>query len=200
MSNRKFSGLRSLPAVVWLASLTICTGCHLKVNPFTDELQGAPMATTPSADAVRAAQGDVRSMQRPFAQTLLRAKDGTVTHGPLFFEDAFEEREDTDSGFAWTGADYLGWIGGGGRFLTNIVFSPISAVVTPPWRVMASDGHPECRGLGSELHDASSQAASGTRATLADGATDQPESLTHRSSHVSRQRRAAPDRSNGAPG
>jgi hypothetical protein len=71
----------------------------------------------------------------------------------LLFEDAAEETQTADDAFAWTGEDYLGWFVGGGRFLTNTVLCPISAVVTPPWSTMVSDGLPEQRVLGTEVHD-----------------------------------------------
>ena len=68
------------------------------------------------------------------------AKDGTITHSPLYFRDAFEEADGRDGTFAWSGEDYLAWFGGGARFLINTAAFPISALLTPPWKVVASDG------------------------------------------------------------
>jgi hypothetical protein len=79
--------------------------------------------------------------------------DGTVTHGPLFFEDGFEDQGSEDGQFAWTGEDYLQMFYWRGRFLVNALCFPVSAVVTPPWVVMASDGEPSRRIAGLN-HDA----------------------------------------------
>jgi hypothetical protein len=85
--------------------------------------------------------------------TEICAKDGTVTHGPLFFEDPFEEAGGEEGTFAWSGVDYGSWFYGLGRFCSNTVMFPISAAMTPPWHVMASDGQPGRRAWGED-HDA----------------------------------------------
>jgi hypothetical protein len=126
----------------------------LAVNPFTDNLEGEPAVTTPSVTAVRSAEGEPTQPQRSYARMSVTAKDGTVTHGPLYFEDAFEDASGEDDSFAWTGEDYFAWFGGGGRLLINTAFFPLSAAVTPPWVVMTSDGQPGRRVFGLEAHDA----------------------------------------------
>ncbi len=160
MNRRVVRHLGRFWSTVWSVGLVFCAGCQLMVNPFTDELSGQPPVTTASAIAVRAAKGQASSFQRPFAQTRVDAKDGTVTHGPLLFEDGAEEVEAADVTFAWTGDDYLEWFMGGGRFLINTVVCPISAIVTPPWNAMASDGVPAQRVLGLEVHDCARHTAS----------------------------------------
>jgi hypothetical protein len=132
-------------------------GCSLLVNPFTDELAGQGPVTTPSADVVRAAPVETAITQRPYAEVQVNAHDGTVTHGPLYFEDPFEDTGSEDGRFAWTGTDYLhAWLLGPGRFAVNAVAFPISAVVDPPWVVMASDGQPS-RSVAGMKHDAERQ-------------------------------------------
>lgn len=199
MNKRIVRYVCTLVGTVWPAGLMVCAGCHLMVNPFEDELSGQPPVTTPSAMAARAVQGQASPLQRPFAQTQVNAKDGTVTHGPLLFEDAFEEIEGTDNTFAWTGEDYLGWFGGGGRFLINTALYPISAVVTPPWKTMASDGHPEPRVFGSEHHDSATSTASGLGSTFGGHPVEELGPPTQQPSHASTQNGAVP-RSTGASG
>jgi len=72
---------------------------------------------------------------------------GAVTHWPLYFEDPF-----VDKGHGRTDATtphnvyHLGWEDwlaipyGAARFTGNWLALPISAIVTPPWTPMESDG------------------------------------------------------------
>ncbi|MGB2987397.1 MAG: hypothetical protein WBE26_16145 [Phycisphaerae bacterium] len=116
------------------------TGCSLMVNPFTDELAGQPAVTTVSVDAARAVAIEATVTQRLYASTSVPAKDGTVTHGPLYFEDPFEKTGSEDGSFAWSKVDYVYWLYGPARFLVNTALFPISAGAAPPWVVTASDG------------------------------------------------------------
>lgn len=130
--------------------IVLSSGCSLMVNPFRDELTSQAAVSTPSADGVRDAKcGEPSELVRPFEEVQLAAADGTLTHGPLYFEDSFEDTGSDDGNFAWTGEDYRHPFYWRGRFLLNAIFFPVSVVVTPPWTVMASDGHPsrECLGL-----------------------------------------------------
>ena len=154
MNRRSLIPLRSFSTASFFGVALLTIGCHLAVDPFTDDLEGEPAVTTPSVIAVRSVKGEPTRPQRSYARMSLTAKDGTVTHGPLYFEDAFEDASGEDDSFAWTGEDYLAWFGGGGRFLINTALFPLSAAVTPPWVVMTSDGQPGRRVLGLEAHDA----------------------------------------------
>lgn len=123
-----------------VAAMAGGAGCHLLVDPFTDELAQLPPATTPSVDAARAAKVERLVSRRPYQTTQVYAKDGTVTHGPLYYEDPFVDRGSEDGSFAWTSEDYLYWIYGPAHFLVNTAFFPVNAARTPPWQVMAGDG------------------------------------------------------------
>ena len=128
-------------------------GCELMVNPFTDELASQRAVTTASVDGARAAKVTPTVLRRSYEQMSVWAEDGAVTHGPLYFEDLFEDRGSEDNRFAWTAEDYLQLFYWRGRFLVNGALFPLSAVVTPPWTVMASDGELGRRTLGMD-HDA----------------------------------------------
>lgn len=128
-------------------------GCQTMRGPFTDELAHQPPPSTPSADAARATSVERRVTVRAHEKTERSAIDGAVLHGPLYFEDPLEDVSEDDGVFALSGMDYLTLLGSTGRFLANMAFIPVSALVTPPWQWMVSDGISEPRGL-YELRDA----------------------------------------------
>lgn len=148
MTKRRFTPPRDrfnlLRAGRWVLVLGIAFGtggCHLMVNPYTDEIAMAPPVTTPSAEQAQAAQVAVTVTQRDYDLAEVRAKDGSVTHGPLYFEDPVEDRGSEDGRFAWGGEEYTYFIHGPGCYLLKVVLFPVSTVVTPPWVTMVSDGH-----------------------------------------------------------
>ena len=137
-------GLVSLP-------MAVLPGCALMVDPFEDELAGRQAVTTPSVEGARAVEATPTELVREHEATTLCAQDGTVTHGPLYFEDPADEYGSDDDQFAWTGEDYWHFLSWRGRFLVNAVFFPVSVVVTPPWMVMESDGRPSREVFGEML-------------------------------------------------
>jgi hypothetical protein len=141
------------PVLALLVSAVLQSGCQLMVNPFKDELVGPPSATTASVDGVRAANAAPSVRQRGYAPVEIHAESGAVTHGPLYFEDPYEEKGSADGQFAWTREDYFQAAYWRGRFLVNVLLFPISAIVTPPWTVMESDGRLSRQALGMD-HDA----------------------------------------------
>jgi len=128
-------------------------GCQLTQNPFADELVGQQRVSTPSVDAARAAAVQTAAAEAHGQTKSLPMIDGSVTHGPLYFEDPFEDTGSDDGKFAWTGEDYLWMFSWRGRYLVNAVAFPVSCAVTPPWTVMVSDGNPSPRAF-HEQHDA----------------------------------------------
>jgi len=139
--NKTLSGaMMSILAVALAGAAAPIGGCHNGESPFTDDLAGRPPVTTPSADAARAASVEPTLTQRPHAHTEVRSHSGVVTHGPLYFEDPYSNPPDEDDAFEWSGEDYAYMAYGPARFLVNTVFFPVSAVVTPPWALVESDG------------------------------------------------------------
>ncbi len=142
------------PVLVFLVSTIPLTGCQLKVDPFKDELAGRQEITTASVEGARTAQtAPAMPRARGYAPFELHAEPEGVTHGPLYFEDPFEDKGSEDGQFAWTGEDYLQLFYWRARYLLNGIFLPVSLVVTPPWTVMESDGHLSRQALGYD-HDA----------------------------------------------
>ena len=148
-SRGRFAG-----ALAWAAAVTLLSfGCQLVVNPFADELASQQKVTTPSAERARAATPAPSTLHRSHLVRKIRTHDGAVTHGPLYFEDPFEDHGSEDARSAWTGEDYLHLACGPGRYLLNGALFPVSAMVTPPWVVMTSDGRLSRQILGMD-HDA----------------------------------------------
>jgi len=139
---------RALARAVMGISVILTSGCQLMVNPFRDELAGRQEITTASVDGARAAITAPTVRQRDYAAFELQPENEGITHGPLYFEDSSEDKGSDDGRFAWTGEDYLHLFYWRGRFLVNTVFFPVSAVATPPWTVMESDGRISRQSLG----------------------------------------------------
>jgi hypothetical protein len=130
--------------------LLLWSGCSnpLVVNPFCDEYAHRAPVTTPSVDAVLAANVSP-SIPDPIGVEKVRcAVDGSVLHTPLYFEDPFEECGSEDGHFMWTGEDYVWMVSSRARFMANLIAWPVSAVVTPPGTPMVSDGRLSCCGRG----------------------------------------------------
>jgi hypothetical protein len=130
----------------------VVSGCQLANNPFRDDLSKDAPVSTASADSVRARQVSDQITVRGFESMERNSADGSVIHWPTWFEDPYEENGSNDGKFAWTGEDYWHMVYWRARFLVELVVWPISAIVEPPWRVMASDGNLARRCCG-ELHD-----------------------------------------------
>lgn len=162
-----------LVGLAMVAVVGLGAGCakELVVNPFQDELVLHPVeTTTASAEGVRAANLTPTMRVRDHGPKEIRSFDGSVTHGPLFFEDPFEENGSDDGQFAWTAEDHLQWWYWRGRFLANAILSPWTLVDTPPWTVMVSDGKPSRRVIG-HLHDADRYVAPTTSTAAATAET-----------------------------
>ena len=158
MSEPKPQRVRRCGVFMALAAGMMCGGCQFYADPRSDDLADQPAVTTPSVESVRAAPVDRVPRKRPYAPMHISAKDGTVMHAALLFEDGAEDgaedSADGDQRFAWSNEDLAQWFLGPARFLVNIGLFPISAVVTPPWQAMVSDGHSSPMVLGVEPHDA----------------------------------------------
>jgi hypothetical protein len=105
--------------------------------------------------------------------------DGATRHWPTYFEDPFEDK---GAGREGRNQHYIGWEDYVAlpycyaRFTLNWLGFPVSAIVTPPWTVMVSDGRVSRQALGHD-HDAAPEAheplvapASDAEAAPADGA------------------------------
>lgn len=160
--RRRWLAVRLRGVIILVSVLGVgAGGCHSAANPFHDELVSAGEITTASAEGARAAHAERRIQRRSLGPVEVRPADGAVIHGPLFFEDPFEDKGSEDGQFAWTGEDYWDLAYGPARFLLNAVLAPVSALVTSPRVAMTSDGRLSRQLLGMD-HDAARAATSGS--------------------------------------
>ncbi len=139
--GRMFAQAKACGSLCCIAAIVGVTGgCHLMVNPFTDELAGQQAVTTPSAEGAWAVEATPAMPTRRHARLEVATKNGTVTHGPLYFENGLGKFDSDDGRFAWTSRDYLQLFHWRGRFLFDAAVLPIRAICTLPCVVMESDG------------------------------------------------------------
>lgn len=136
-----------------LAAAALTGGCHLVENPFVDETIPAEAISTPSADGFAGHAPEPQPRQRTWPAYETSVHTGATNHWPLWFEDSLEDRGSENGQFAWTWEDFVGIGWSYGRYLLNLMAFPGSAVVTPPWTVMSSDGVLSRQALGFD-HDA----------------------------------------------
>lgn len=164
MQSITLSKFRIAATAVILVSLG--SGCAQLNNPWSDSsaLIDADM-TTPSAEGYSGPAEFGGPTQRTWAGSEVQYVNGSVTHWPLWWEDPFEDKgnrdkapasgdeSEPDNQFAVTWVDYLGMGYSPGRLFLNTISWPISAIVTPPGTLMASDGKIS-KGLVWHDHDA----------------------------------------------
>ncbi len=121
---------------VWLA------GCQTQTKSVITGTDEVGAVTTPSVDAARAVSLQQRDDRRPGSTVEVRAMAGTVSHGPLYFEDPIEWTGSRDGRFAVTGEDQWNRLIGPPRFAVNAVLYPLRACLAPPWTITTSDGMP----------------------------------------------------------
>ncbi len=150
LGRRLFLSGTGLGAVAFC--LTGLSGCSLMVDPFADELAGQSAVTTRSVDGIRATEAAPVLRQRPHARIEIEPQDGTVLHGPTYFQDGAWTKDGGDDLFAWTAEDHLQPFFARARLAFNAIMFPIHVVQTPPWAVMESDGRISRRRCGVD-HD-----------------------------------------------
>lgn len=142
-------GYRPAGAVMVVAvAVGLVAGCAHVPNQFREEGPSTTMAwDSPTAADVQARFQPAPPRQRGWELTAARAESGAVAHWPLYFEDPFEDKghgrtDATHPHNVYHGGweDYVAILYGVSRFTANWLMLPVSAVVTPPWTVMESDG------------------------------------------------------------
>jgi len=139
------------PVAVGLAAalvLLLAGGCRHVPNQFRED--GPAVSTnweTPTSADVKTRVAPAEPRSRGWPTVTVSPARGAVQHEPVYFEDPFADKGDgrtdqTDPGnvhrLGWE--DYLAMPYCLGRHILNWMFLPLSAVVTPPWTVMESDG------------------------------------------------------------
>ena len=142
-----------LSLTILLAATSLGTGCTSVPNQYADDGPAAvhPLKSPTSAD-VKARFTAAPPRQRDWDLVTVGPEPQAVTHWPLYFEDPFEDK-------GTTYANRLGWEDWVAmpycyvRYTLNWLMLPVSAVVTPPWTLMESDGNLSQQALGPD-HDA----------------------------------------------
>lgn len=132
-------------------AMGLVMGCSHYPNMFEDPYANQPPVTTASVEAVQAADVPPSIQDRHGVEKIRVSADGSVVHGPLYFEDPTEECGSEDGRFSVTSEDYLWIVYWRARFLVNLVAFPVSVVDTPPWEQMVSDGRLSCCGRGRQF-------------------------------------------------
>lgn len=126
----------------------VCSGCAHAVNQFRED--GPSVSAdwdSPTAADVKARFQPAEPRRRDWETTTLAAERESVYHWPLYFEDPFEDKGHgrTDQThphdvYRWGWEDWVAFPYCFARFTADWLLLPVSAVVTPPWTVMESDG------------------------------------------------------------
>jgi hypothetical protein len=135
----------------------VLAGCAHVPNQWRED---GPATTaewdSPTAEDLRANYAPAEPRHRDWDVAPAAAESGAVTHWPLYFEDPFVDKGDGREGLnkyhiGWE--DYVAMPYDYARFTLNWLMFPVSAVVTPPWTLMESDGRISRQALGYD-HDA----------------------------------------------
>ncbi|MEW6249665.1 MAG: hypothetical protein AB1716_03400 [Planctomycetota bacterium] len=144
-----------------VAVLPVLAGCKYVPNYFR-ETGPSTTAVWPSATAIDVMEHyePAPLRQRDWPELVMAPESGRVYHWPLWFEDPFEDKghgrsDVTDYHNVWHAGweDYVALPYSYARYTANWLLFPVSAIVTPPWTVMVSDGQVSQQLLGCD-HDA----------------------------------------------
>ena len=140
--------------VVFATGLALLSGCAHVPNQWREDGPSTVMDwDSPTAADVYARFEPAVQLQRDWPRIEVAAESGAVTHWPLYFEDPFEDKGAGRAEYRLGWEDYLAMPYGYARFTLNWLLLPVSAVVTPPWTLMESDGVLSRQRLGYD-HDA----------------------------------------------
>lgn len=136
-----------------LSAVLVTIGCGRVHNHFAaDSPAELHPNASPTSQRIRAERQPSAQRERGWELVSVEPVTSDVIHGPLYFENPLVDK----------GASYenrLGWEDfvappyDIARFTLNWMASPVSAIVTPPWQPMASDGKLSEQMLGLD-HDA----------------------------------------------
>ena len=120
----------------------VITGCNKPpgINPWRDDSIPPSAYGTASSDYILSANVPPTIRQRNTEPINGPDVSWDVPHYPLWWEDSFDDQGDNNNTYAWTWQDYFAMPYGLARFLLNTTALPVSAIVTPPFTPIASDG------------------------------------------------------------
>lgn len=141
-------------AIVNLSLLILVAGCAHVPNQWRED--GPSVSAewdSPTAADVYARFEPAPPRYRDWEVASVATENGAVTHWPLYFEDPFEDKGAGRSEYRLGWEDYLAMPYCYSRYTLNWLLLPVSAIVTPPWTLMESDGVLSRQALGYD-HDA----------------------------------------------
>jgi len=106
-----------------------------------DPLYQPPVMNSAGVNDRLAVTSDGSFRHRNWEPGVARYSDGRVTHMPRWYADPYDDvTQPRADGFGPGGDDLLASVYNPGRFLVNLVASPVSAVVHPIWAPATTDG------------------------------------------------------------
>lgn len=156
--GRPAAGRRPRAAIGWTivlsGALTLAGGCAAIHNQFREDgpAAAAELNSPSAADILERCQ-PAPARFRDWELMPIGSEPGAVTHGPLYFEDPFEDKGRGDPQYRMGWEDFVAAPYCYARYYLNLIALPVSAVVTPPWTAMESDGRLSRQLLGYD-HDA----------------------------------------------
>ena len=161
------------PGIVGLAGVVLlgAAGCAHIHDQYTADSPSLRMPLhSPTAADVTERFAPAEGRHRDWEVAATAPHSPAVPHGPLYFEDPFEDKGTTYAyRLGWE--DWVAMPYSYARFTLNWLALPVSAIVTPPWTPMESDGKLSMQALGQD-HDATR--AGSERAPTAPPAAEEP--------------------------
>ena len=151
--------MQSLQRALWklcILHFSFCTlfGCSHVPNQWREDGPSVDAKLeSPSESDIRANYEPAQQRQRDWQPVTVSAESGAVTHWPLYFEDPFEDKGHGRSDYRLGWEDYVAMPYCYARYTLNWLMFPASAVITPGWLLMESDGVLSEQALGYD-HDA----------------------------------------------
>lgn len=152
-------GAQRAAIVAGALTLLAALGCAHVENQFRED--GPSVAAdwnSPTAADVYARFQPAAGRQRAVTPKLTQSARGAVTHGPLYFQDPFEDKGSGHADFRIGWEDAVATPYGYARYTLNWLLLPASMVVEPPWKELESDGILSRQALGYD-HDPEPTAA-----------------------------------------
>lgn len=137
-----------------LVAALLSGGCAAINNQFAEDGPSRTLAyDSPSVADVRERYQQPQQRQRDCPPVAVAAQSGAVHHGPLYFEDPFEDKGHGRDDYRLGWEDGVALPYGFARYILNGAALPVSMAVTWPWTRMESDGEISEQLLGPD-HDA----------------------------------------------
>lgn len=151
---------RTWTVVTIATAAGLITGCHRIENQFVQDGPSSDVTLDSATvqDLRNRGTAPEHQRERNWEKNRFALHSGAVHHGPLYFQDPFEDKGTGHQNSAGEPEYRMGWEDlvaapyGFSRFTLNWLLSPVSMVVNPPWQTTESDGQLSKQLLGYD-HD-----------------------------------------------